>query len=421
MSDREFDVVLFGATGFVGSLTAAHLAAAAGRGVRVGLAGRSPGRLEQVRDRLGERARDWELIRVDATDAGGLRELASRTTVLASTVGPYDRDGREVVRAAAGQGTHYADLTGEVLFVRWSLDEVAARARETGARIVHSCGFDSIPSDLGVLLTAERAAADGAGTLEDTLLVVRSAKGGFSGGTIDSARQQAIAVRQDPALRRVLGDPYALSPRRAEEPALPPRPAGGLGPAGRGRRMLRIERDLGTGHWLGPFVMAGYNSRVVRMSNALTDWSYGRGMRYRERIDVGTGPRAPLVAAAMGIGLGAIQQGLSWAPTRAVLDRLLPRPGEGPSAERLAAGHFRMDITATTTTGARYRTRVAADLDPGYNGTAVMLGQSALCLALDQPRLPRRSGVLTPATAMGGVLVDRLRAQGFTFEVERIG
>lgn len=408
MADREFDIILFGATGFVGSLTAAHLATSAGPEVRVALAGRSRGRLESVRGQLGEAARTWELIEVDATDAEGVRRLAARTTVLVTTVGPYSRYGRDVVRAAAEEGTHYADLTGEVLFVRWTLDEIADRARDSGARIVHSCGFDSIPSDLGVLLTAERAAADGQGTLADTTLVVRTMKGGLSGGTIDSLRQQVIMASADPQAQRVLADDYSLSPRRAEEPA------------GRLARGLPFEREPATGRWLGPFEMADYNSRVVRLSNTLTDWSYGRGLRYREVSDFGKSPIAPVLATGMALGLGALYAGLSWAPTRAVLDRFLPAPGEGPTAEQRAAGRFRLEVTGTTTTGAHYRTTVAADHDPGYSGTAIMLGESALCLALDGRRLPERSGVLTPATAMGDVLVDRLRAHGFTFEVDRL-
>lgn len=419
MTGREFDVVVFGATGFTGSLVAEHLAAAADPGVRIALAGRSRTRLEAVRDRLCERARDWELLEVEATDALGLERLAARTTVLATTVGPFATYGKEVVRAAARSGTHYVDLTGEVLFVRWSMAEAADLARQSGARIVHSCGFDSVPSDLGVLVTAERAAAEGQGTLEDTLLVVRSLRGGVSGGTIDTFRRQVIATRHDPALRAVLRDPYALSPRRPEEPTPPPHRH--RGPAGRVRRLLSPRREPATGHWLGPFAMAGYNTRLVRLSNTLTDWSYGRGLRYREASDYGSGPAAPVLATGTGLALGALYAGMSWAPTRAVLDRLLPAPGEGPGPERRAAGHFRMEITSTTTTGARYRTTVAARLDPGYGATAVLLGQSALCLALDGPLLPPRSGVLTPATAMGDPLVQRLRARGFTIETERIG
>lgn len=409
MTDRELDIVLLGATGFVGSLTAGHLAEHAGGGVRIGLAGRSASRLARLRDDLGEAAADCPLIEVDASDAAGLRAMASRTRVVVTTVGPYARDGRLVVRACAEEGTHYADLTGEPLFVHWSVDTATARARQTGAKIVHSCGFDSVPSDLGVLLLADRADADGEGTLTDTTLVVRSLRGGISGGTLDSARQMAITWRKDPAARRLLADPHLLSPRRDEEPE---------GAQEKGS-LLPAEREPGTGRWLGPFVMAAHNARVVRLSNTLTDWSYGRGLRYRELIDLGPGPRGVLRAGGLSAGMGVLFAGLAWKPTRTLLDRLLPAPGEGPDAERRATGRFRLDITTTTTTGARYRAVVAADHDPGYDGTAIMLGESALSLARDD--LPERAGVLTPASAMGEALVDRLRAQGFTLTVERLG
>lgn len=417
MAARELDIVLYGATGFVGALTAEHLARRAGPEIRVALAGRSRPRLEALRAELGERAASWEVVAVDATDAPGLRALAARTRVLASTVGPYLTYGTEVVRACAEQGTHYADLTGEVLFVRWSLDEVDVRARETGAAIVHACGFDSIPSDLGVLTTAEQAAADGQGTLAETTLLVRSMKGGFSGGTVDSMRQQAITARADASARRVLGDSYALSPRRPEEPSSGRRAPSGV--LGRLRRLVPIDRDPGTGRWTGPFVMASFNTRIVRLSNTLSDWSYGRELRYREVTDFGSGPMSPLMAGGMAVGLGGVVAGLSFTPTRAVLDRFLPKAGEGPDSAARAAGRFQMDIRATTTTGAHYRTRVGADYDPGYGGTAIMFGETALALATDDG-IPRRTGVGTPATALGDALTDRLRAQGFTFDVARV-
>ena len=424
MPARELDIVLYGATGFVGALTAAHLARNAGPDVRVALAGRSRPKLEALRVELGQDAARWEIVTVDATDAPGLRALAARTRVLASTVGPYVAYGRDVARACAQEGTHYADLTGEVLFVRWCLDELDATARETGAALVHACGFDSIPSDLGVLMTARRVAAEGEGSLGATTLLVRSMKGGFSGGTVDSMRQQAITARSDPRARRVLGDPYALSPRRAEEPPSGRRATSGTsgtsGLVGRLRRLVPVDRDPATGRWTGPFVMASFNTRIVRLSNTLTDWSYGRDLRYREVVDFGSGPMSPVMAGGMAVGLGGVVAGLSWAPTRAVIDRFLPKPGEGPGPDVRAAGRFRVDIHTTTTTGAHYRTRVGADLDPGYGGTAVMFAETILSLALDGG-VPRRTGVCTPATALGEVLVERLRAQGFTFEVERTG
>ena len=414
MTARELDLVLYGATGFVGALTAGHLAAHAGADVRIALAGRSRTKLEALRAELGPAAAGWELVAVDATDIPGLRHLAARTTAIASTVGPYARHGKELVRACAEEGTHYADLTGEVLFVRWSLDEVSARAAETGARIVHACGFDSIPSDLGVLVTAQRAAKDEAGTLGETTLAVRSLRGGLSGGTIDSGRQQIITARSDAVARRTLGDPYGLSPRRSEEPSAA-RSAGG-GALANLKRWAPVDRDAETKRWNGPFLMASFNTRIVRLSNTLTDWSYGRDFRYREVTDFGSGPLSPVKASGMALGLGAVLAALAFRPTRALLDRVLPQPGDGPSAEQRSAGRFRLQIRTTTTTGARYLTKVGADYDPGYNGTAIMLGESALSLALDTGRLPPRSGVLTPATAMGIVLVERLRAHGFVFD-----
>ncbi len=414
MTTRDLDVVLYGATGFVGALTAGHLAAHAGTHVRIALAGRSLTKLEALQEELGPAAAGWELVPVEATDTSGLRQLAARTTAIASTVGPYALLGKDLVRACAEEGTHYADLTGEMLFVRWSLDEVSARAAETGARIVHACGFDSIPSDLGVLVTAERVADDGAGSLGQTKLTVRSLRGGLSGGTIDSARQQIIAARGDAAARRTISDPYGLSPSRAEEP--PSARGSRSGPLAMLKRWVPVEYDAETDRWNGPFIMASFNTRIVRLSNTLTGWSYGRDFRYREVTDFGSGLLAPLKASGMAVGLGAVLAGLAFRPTRALLDRVLTRPGDGPDAEQRARGRFRLQIRTTTTTGAGYLTKVGADYDPGYNGTAIMLGESALSLALDGGRLPKRAGVLTPATAMGVVLVERLRSHGFVFD-----
>lgn len=416
---RELDIVLVGATGFVGRLTARHFAWHAPGSVRIALAGRSKQRLLELQRELGGRAAGWPLLEVDATDPDQVAGLAARTRVVATTAGPYIRYGVQLAAACARAGTHYCDLTGEVLFVRDSIDANHEAATASGARLVHACGFDSVPSDLGVMLTADRARRDGEGTLGETVLHVRSMKGGFSGGTIDSMRQQALDMGSSDERRRQVTDPHGLSPLRdAEPPARVRRPP----PSGLVDRVLSVlpaRHDELTGRWTAPFVMASFNTRIVRRSNALTDWSYGRDFRYDEVTDVGTGPLGAVRASLTAVVLGGLAAGMSFAPTRAVLGTLLPSPGEGPSEEEMQQGRFVMDIEAVTTTGVRYRTRVAADHDPGYSGTAIMLGQSALALCSDG--LPDAAGVLTPATGIGMPLVQRLRACGFRLETERRG
>jgi short subunit dehydrogenase-like uncharacterized protein len=294
-----------------------------------------------------------------------------------------------------------------VLFVREAIGRVDGVARETGARIVHACGYDSIPSDLSTFLLAERATADGAGGLRDVRLVA-TFSGGFSGGTIDSMRDQIEAMRTDPARRRVIGDPFSLSPDRDAEPD------------------VRQPRDAGPpartadGRWTAPFVMAPYNTRIVRRSNALQGWAYGRSLRYGEVMGCGRGPLGAVTAAGVTAGLAGALAAMAFPPTRVVLDRVLPAPGTGPSEKVQEKGWFRMVVDAETEGGRRYRARAAGPGDPGYAATAVMLGESALALALDGDRLPARAGSLTPATAMGTVLVERLRAAGHTYEVVEV-
>lgn len=393
--------MVFGATGFVGRLVAKRLAGLDLGGLRVGLAGRSKDRLAQLRSSL---AVDWPVLIADAQDEESLERLARAARVVVSTVGPYARHGLPLVRACAAAGTAYADLTGEPTFARRSIDECQQTAESTGARIVHSCGFDSVPSDLGVQLLADRVIADGAGELTEATLVVVSARGGFSGGTIDSLRGIIDDVRADPALGRQLADPYLLSSDRSSEPDL-----------GRQSDSFFVQR-LDDGSWVAPFVMSSYNSRVVRRSNSLQGHRYGRGLRYREVVRTGTSPLGAVTAAGVALGTGALAAGLGFRLTRPLLDRVLPSPGEGPSEKARSTGHFRLEIRGVTTTGARYTATVAADGDPGYQATAVMLSESARCLAQDE--LPTAGGVLTPATAMNGALVRRLRQSGFTFDVQ---
>lgn len=403
MTSRDHDVVVLGASGFVGALTAGHLARHAPAGTRVALAGRSREKVERVGDGLPASARDWPVLVADTADPASLAALAASARVVVSTVGPYLRHGLPVVEACARAGTHYADLTGEVPFVRRAIDRYDDVARSTGARLVHGCGYDSVPSDLGVLTLHRRVAADGAGSLAQVLTVAR-ARGGVSGGTIASMRGLVELAASDPEVRRLLADPFSLSPDRGAEPPTPqppdaPRPT-----------------PLADGRWVAPFPMASVNSRIVRRSNALQDWAYGRGLRYGEVSGVGRGARGAARAIGVTAGLGLAAGAFALPPTRALLDRVLPSPGEGPDEETRRTGWFRMDLRAVTTTGQRYHAVAAGPGDPGYAATAVMLGETALALAHDGDRLPDRAGSLTPATAVGDALVERLRAAGHTYE-----
>ncbi len=405
MAARDYDIVLFGASSFAGRLTAEYLRGAAPPSARIALAGRSRARLEELAAGLGT---GWPVLVADVGEPDSLTALASATRVLLTTVGPYRSYGIPVVEACARAGTHYADLTGEVVFMRESIDAFDQTARRSGARIVHSCGFDSIPSDIGMLLVHRAAEQDGAGELERATLVVRAMRGGLSGGTLASMKGMIEDRRHDPSLRRLMDDPYALSPDRPAEPEL-----------GAERDLIALARDDLAGGWVGPFVMAPVNTRVVRRSNALLGWSYGRRLRYREVMGFG-GPLAPLLAGGTAAGIGAVLAGMQFPPSRSLLDRVLPSPGEGPSERTRDRGHFRIETLARTAQGARYRCRIEAEGDPGYKATAVMLGESALALALDQERLPDAAGVLTPATALGELIAERLRAAGQTYEARAL-
>jgi short subunit dehydrogenase-like uncharacterized protein len=288
-------IVVFGATGFVGRLVARYLAEHAPVGVAIGLAGRSPERLVRTAAELGV---DWPLVVADTSDEASLAAMASSARVVATTVGPYWPAGLNLVDACIAAGTHYLDLTGEILFVHESISR-HDRAGAAGTRIVHSCGFDSIPSDLGVLMLHEAG-----GELSDTTLVVKALKGGFSGGTLASAKGQIDQVSRNGAARKTMFDPNALAPGRE--------------PVGE-RDLWRVARDPRHG-WIGPFVMASYNTRVVRRSAVLLD--YGPRFRYREISAYGN----PVTALVATCGLGALAGGLAFPPTRRQLDRVLPGP-----------------------------------------------------------------------------------------------
>ncbi len=408
-ADRPLDLALVGATGYTGRLVAAYLAPRAG-GLRWAVAGRDGARLDAVRAGAAPGA---ERRVLDLHDPEQAAALAREARVVCTTAGPYLLHGRALVAACAEHGTAYADLTGEVPFMRETIDRHDGTARRSGARIVPACGFDSIPSDLGVLALHDHAAQAGERLVAARYRVVRM-RGGVSGGSAASLRVIGEAAR-DPAVRRLLADPHALDPREADAHALDPR---GVAPSGTGpvadRHLPR--RDPATGRWLAPFVMATINTRVVRRSNALAGFPYGRDFRYEEVVDAGAGARGALrawgIAAFLGVATALARSGAG----RALLARVSPKPGTGPSDATRAGGSFEIVLEGTTATGRTLRYAVAAPLDPGYGATAVMLAESALLLAQTAGSGERPGGVLTPATALGLPLVARLRAAGFRFE-----
>ncbi|MGN7780547.1 saccharopine dehydrogenase family protein [Mycolicibacterium sp. 22603] len=410
---RDLDIVLYGATGFVGRYVAGALAAAGG--ARIALAGRSADRMAALRDSLGPGARDWPVLVTGLDDPGRLANLVRRTRVLVSTVGPYSAVGMPLVAACAHAGIDYLDLAGEIPFVRASIRDYHRIAMSTGARIVHSCGFDSIPSDLTVHALSRRAADDGAGELGRTTLVLRAYSGGCSGGSLRTMVELMRAAHTDPALRAVLDDPYSLSPDRAGEPDL------GVQPDVPVFSGSEIAPEL-AGLWTGGYLMALYNTRCVRRTNALLGWPYGRGLRYTETLSYGSSPMAPFLAAMSGPTItAAARLGGAFLHTvpPTMVDRLLPDSTSGHDhGER---GRYVIETYTRTTAGHRYVATMAQRGDPGYSATATLIAVAAMAMVTDPDRLSTLRGVLTPVAAMGDLLSEKLPAQGIALKVTQLG
>lgn len=398
MMDREFDIILFGATGFTGKLVAEYLSRTQPN-LKWALAGRSREKLEAVRDSLD--AKEVAIRVADSHDAAALVKLAGEARVVCTTVGPYAKHGKALVDACATSGTHYCDITGEVPFVRRSIDDNHDRALASGTRIVHCCGFDSIPFDLGVYMLWDQA---GRKPLRWAKGFCGRIKGGsFSGGTAASMLNLIEEAMRDPSVRKLAGNTHALDPD--------PRSAV-RDPLDADQKGVRYDDDLGT--WTAPFLMAAVNTRVVRRSHALL--GYGASFHYQESMSLPPGPRGLVMSSLATAGLGGFMAAAFFPPTRKLLEKaVLPKPGEGPSKEKRESGWFEVHVLAETDEGKKVRGYVKGTADPGYGETAKMLSESALCLAKDE--LESRGGVLTPASAMGTKLLERLRAAGMTWDV----
>jgi short subunit dehydrogenase-like uncharacterized protein len=408
MRTDPYDVVAFGATSFVGKILCRYMLEEYGTDgeLKWALAGRSKTRLEEVRKSLGTKAKTLPLVVADAADEASLRRLCTSTRVVVSTVGPYALYGEPLVKACAESGTDYCDLSGEVQWIRRMAQRYEPTARESGARIVHSCGFDSIPSDLGVYFLQREAMSRLGAPCTRVKMRVKAMRGGLSGGTVASLMNVVKEAAADPVLRKELADPYSLCPA-------------GSAPKVRQPEVRSAQFDADFGAWVAPFVMSAINTRIVQRTNALSRQAYGADFTYDEAMVMGRGLKGRLAAGAMAAGLGGFMLAGAVSPLRAALERfVLPRPGEGPSPEAQRRGFFDIRFVGTTADGRRLRTKVTGDRDPGYGSTAKMLGQAAACLALDVDKAATAGGFWTPATIFGDRLIDRLTARsGLTFEV----
>jgi short subunit dehydrogenase-like uncharacterized protein len=409
---REFEIVLWGATGFTGRLVAEYLLERHGAGgaLRWAIGGRSRKRLEEMRAELAVRtgvpSDGLPIVTGDADDEASLEALARRTAVVCTTVGPYGKHGSKLVAACARSGTHACDLTGELPWIRRMIDAHEKEAQGSGARIVHSCGFDSIPSDLGVhFLQREITKRDGA-PAKRIRYRVAGFRGAYSGGTVASVLNLLAEAEADPSVRRIMADPYALNPEGERH--------GPDGPDSKGPVFDEVFQQ-----WTAPFLMAGINTRVVRRSNALLGYPWSKEFRYDEATLMGRGALGWLRAAGFTAGLAAAMGAGSVGPLRRALTRFLPAPGEGPSRDQREAGFFdiRLHAEPSRAGAAAMLARVTGDRDPGYGSTAKMLAESALCLARDP--LVAAGGFFTPTSAMGDLLIARLETNaGLTFTIE---
>jgi short subunit dehydrogenase-like uncharacterized protein len=389
---KDFDLVLFGATGFTGRLVADYLAQAPARehrSIHWAIAGRNEHKLEAVSRELGH-------VPVVVCDADHPGEIARRARVVCTTVGPYAKYGSALVAACAEEGTHYCDLTGEVHWMRAMIDAHHTRAAKTGARIVHTCGFDSIPSDLGTWAAQQEHIQRFGHPAHAIDAVFGEASGGLSGGTAASAFVIADAMT-DPAVRRLLRDPYALDP----DPGAPHAPQPDNKRPGWDARLKMFTV---------PFFMADTNSPVVRRGHALAGHPWGDDFQYREVMSTPGTAKGLVMATGIAFGLLGLATAMKRPAIRKLLQKRAPQPGEGPDEETRRRGHWKVRFVADDRP---FYTVADPAGDPGYGSTCKMLGESALCLAFDELTSP--GGVLTPSFAMGQHLVERLRSAGLTF------
>ena len=387
---KDFDIVVHGATGFTGRLVIEYLLARGDTGLRWAMGGRSLDKLAAVRDEVGAPA-STPLVVTDNADPASLAALMARTRLVLTTVGPYQLYGSALVQACAEHGVDYVDLCGEPAWMRQMIDAHHAAAQASGARIVFSCGFDSIPFDLGVLMLQDQMVKRFGAPAPRVRGRVRKMKGTFSGGTAASLKATMAAAAIQPGVLDLLRNPFALTP-------------GFEGPRQPSGNKPMVDEALGADTWVAPFVMAAINTRNVHRSNFLLQQAWGADFVYDEMLITGKGEKGKAIADAV-------------AADKSLASDDGPKPGEGPSRAEREAGFYDVLFIGTGKNGETLRVGVQGDRDPGYGSTSKMIAESAMCLLQDADSTP--GGIWTPASAMGQRLIDRLQAHaGLTFAVE---
>ena len=384
---REFDVIIYGASGFTGRLVAEYMGKTYGNNANWAMAGRNEAKLAEVRDLVGAPS-TTTLVTADAGDSDSLRAMVKRAQCICTTVGPYQLYGSELVKLCAEEGTHYVDLSGEPGWMHEMITSHQAAAEASGARIVHSCGFDSIPFDLGVYFLQKAAIAQTGKPMPRVRGRVRAMNGEFSGGTASSLGATMAALKTNPGLIKILANPFSL----ANGFQGPDQPSD-----------AKPYEDEVVGSWVAPFIMAPINTKNVHRSNAMLNHLYGEDFQYDEMMVTGPGDQGAAMAEMV-------------SSSNPLEGDDVPKPGEGPSKESREAGHYDVLFVGTNDEGGRIEATVTGDMDPGYGSTSKMIAESALCIVHDCPDLP--GGVYTPAPAMGEKLIERLVANaGLTFDL----
>lgn len=401
--NREFDIIVWGASGFTGKLVAEYLFAQYGvkNAVKWAMAGRNQGKLVTVRAEVADET--VPLIIADSQDLNSLIEMVKRTKVILTTVGPYGKYGEKLVDACVAHNTHYCDLAGEVTFMRQMIDKHHDAAIRNKTKIIHACGFDSIPSDLGVYFIQNQVKEKTGHPASQIKMRVKAFAGGLSGGTYASLSDTIERAAQDKTLYGVLINPYSLNPHGEQD-----------GPDE--RDLMEVKYDDTSESWIYPFIMAGINTKVVRRSNALADYSYGREFRYEEASMSGDGEEGKTQAMTAAAMLGAITS-KPGTDAKKEADKRMPKPGEGPSKAEREAGFYDLRFYTTLSDQSQVVGKVTGDRDPGYGSTSKMLAECGICLAHDIT--PEAYGVITPSIAMGDALLKRLTENaGLSFSME---